>query len=415
MGELRDEEKLRADVDGALVDELYLRARASMTGLAFVLVLLRVFLNDVFPRSTAVRATFYVFLGAFALRIVHLLVARRATAVLASTRARHLSFAVGSTSTALCISALNLAAYPHLDAGQFASLAVCNTGITAVALVSLGGSPLLYHLYMLPILVPLIGVSAVGPLGAGMRFLPVMMTLYCAVLSAMSLHEHRLRHDNVVLRLRVGEMALIDSLTRLRNRRFLLEFMAVEVERVLRDWFRDGGSKPRLCLMMVDLDHFKAVNDKKGHAAGDAVLAQLGALLRDTVRTEDVVARWGGEEFVVVARDRGEDGGATLAERLRRQVAAHRFVLPSGETIALTCSVGFSVYPFVAASPRSLDWAEVLSLADAALYRAKSEGRNRAVGILSGEEAASRAREAMDEAKSDVMRARESGLVRLVG
>ncbi|MBI2391580.1 MAG: GGDEF domain-containing protein [Deltaproteobacteria bacterium] len=143
------------------------------------------------------------------------------------------------------------------------------------------------------------------------------------------------------------------------------------------------------------------------------MLEQLGVLLRETVRRQDVVARWGGEEFVIVARDAEDEIGAALANRVRHKVASHPFRLHSGETIKLTCSIGYSVYPFVPASPRALAWDDVLALADAGLYRAKQEGRNRAIGIVSGETAASR--DTVDEVKNDFDRARESGLVRLVG
>jgi len=414
LTEQPEDEHLREAVDEALVDELYLRSRASFAGLVLVMVILRMFLDDVFPRSRTLVIVFYTTVALFAGRFIATWYAeRRRQGWFASSRNRHLAFGVGSTTTALALSALNLAAYPHVDAVQFATLAVCYTGINAIALVSLGTSPTLYHLYMLPILVPMIGMSAMGPHAASLRLMPVMIMLFATVLSVMALHEYRLRRDNVTLRLRVAEMALADSLTKLRNRRYLLEFMTAEIEQVLRDWFGPREPKRRLWLMMIDLDHFKDVNDKKGHDAGDAVLAQLGAILRETVRRQDVVARWGGEEFVVVARDAEGDVGSILAERLRGKIAAYPFLLPSGETIHLTCSIGYSVYPFVAASPRSLGWEEVLSIADAGLYRAKQEGRNRVVGILSGE--TDGGRETVDTLKHDFDRARESGLVRIAG
>jgi diguanylate cyclase (GGDEF)-like protein len=409
-----DADAFREAVEEALVDELYSRARQSFVGLALVLGILRLLLDDVFAKSRALPVVFYAIVGAFAVRLVILFFARKKQGYFASVRRRHVVFAMGSTTIALGFCAMNLVAFPHLDAVQVATLAVCHTGINAIALVSMGGSPVTYHLYMLPMLGPLVVLSAIGPHGSGLRLLPVMIMLYITVLSVMALHEYRSRRDNILLRLRIAEMALVDALTQLRNRRYLHEFMDSEVEQVLRDWSGAGGARKKLWLMMVDLDHFKNVNDRYGHDAGDAVLRQLAVVLRDTVRKQDVLARWGGEEFVVVARDVEESAGSVLAERLRERVAAHDFVLPGSESIKLTCSIGFSAFPFVAESPRALRWDDVLGLADAGLYRAKQQGRNRVVGILSGETAHARGRAAVDEVKLDVERASVSGIVRLV-
>jgi diguanylate cyclase (GGDEF)-like protein len=405
-----DAQALHEAVEEALVDELFARARQSVLGLALVLVILRLLLDDVCKKTATLSYIFYSIVGAFAVRLAVLLYARKKQGFFKSVRRRHIFFAAGSTTISLGFCAMNLVAFPHLDAVQVATLAVCHTGINAIALVSMGGSPVTYHLYMLPMLGPLVVLSAIGPHGSGLRLLPVMIMLYITVLSVMALHEYRSRRDNILLRLRIAEMALVDTLTQLRNRRYLQEFMEAEVEQVLRD----DGRKKKLWLMMVDLDHFKNVNDRHGHDAGDAVLKQFASILRDTVRKQDVVARWGGEEFVVVAREVEESAGSVLAERLRERVARHEFTLPSGESIKLTCSIGFSAFPFVAESPRALRWEDVLALADAGLYRAKQQGRNRVMGILSGMSAHSHGRAAVDEVKLDVDRASESGIVRLV-
>lgn len=407
-------EHLREAVEESLVEELYARSRASFFGLALVLVILRLLLDDAFQRSRATSHAFGFLVAVFLVRIAGVSYARRKIGWFSSARHRHVAFAVGSTITALGLCAINVTAFPHLDAVQVATLAVCHTGITAIALLSIGTSPLVYHLYMLPILGPMVALSAIGPNGAGLRLLPVMIVLFMTVLSMMALNEYRTRRDNILLRLRIADMALVDALTQLRNRRYLQEFMGTEVEQVLRDWAGKGPRK-KLWLMMVDLDHFKDVNDRYGHDAGDAVLRQLAGILRDTVRRQDVVARWGGEEFVIVARDVEGGPAGALAERVRERVAAHRFELPGGETIPLTCSIGYSVYPFVATSPRALGWTDVLALADAGLYRAKQQGRNRVAGILSGETTDKSGRANVDEVKNDVERASQSGIVRLVG
>jgi diguanylate cyclase len=122
---------------------------------------------------------------------------------------------------------------------------------------------------------------------------------------------------------------------------------------------------------MIDLDHFKMVNDTHGHLVGDRVLQQLGDLLRRQVRSVDVVARYGGEEFVVVLPETDKEGGAVFAERIRVAVAEHDFS-DASDKLEVTVSIG------VAGTPGD-DIAfpeELLQQADTALYRAKEKGRN---------------------------------------
>jgi diguanylate cyclase (GGDEF)-like protein len=403
---------LEASVKESLVDELYTRSRSSFIGLALLLVILRQLLDPVFRVSGMLHAVFAAMVVVLATRVVLVLIARKKQGFFASVERRHVAFGIGSTTIALLFFAMNVVAYPHLDAVQLATLAVCQVGINAIALVNMGSSPTLYHLYMVPNLAPMVLMTAMGPNGSGLRMLPVLIVLFMTTLSVMALHEYRSRRDNILLRLQVAEMALVDALTKLRNRRYLLEFMTGEVEQVQRQWSQSSATssanRKRLVLMMVDLDHFKQVNDEHGHDAGDAVLRQLAEVLRDTVRKQDVVARWGGEEFVVVARMEGSEDGGALAERIRKAVESRRFVLADGAAITRTCSIGYASYPFWPLQPGVLGWDDVLAVADGALYRAKQTGRNRVVGIA-GIEPGDR-----ELVRKDFDRASERGLLRVV-
>jgi two-component system cell cycle response regulator len=164
---------------------------------------------------------------------------------------------------------------------------------------------------------------------------------------------------------RLEELATTDSLTRLLNRRALLERLSVEVDRARR-------FKSQLSLLMLDLDHFKGINDEHGHLVGDSVLRQMGAVLSHAVRTIDVVSRYGGEEFVLILPETATDGAVVFAERLRERIAEHAFELSADRTLHLTCSVGVATFPtsFVASTE------DLFARADEALYRAKSGGRN---------------------------------------
>ena len=128
-----------------------------------------------------------------------------------------------------------------------------------------------------------------------------------------------------------------------------------------------------LALMMIDLDHFKDVNDSHGHIVGDSVLRQLGDLLRDEVRSVDLAARFGGEEFVILLPDTDLEGAVVFAERLRKRVEEHDFA-EGGDPLRITVSVGVAAASVKGGvtEPESLT-----AKADEALYRAKNDGRNR--------------------------------------
>jgi diguanylate cyclase (GGDEF)-like protein len=175
----------------------------------------------------------------------------------------------------------------------------------------------------------------------------------------------------------IQEASLTDPLTRLRNRRFLEQTIGADLELAAR-----GGVDRDLVILMIDLDHFKSVNDEYGHAAGDAVLVALAELLLRTLRNSDTVVRWGGEEFLIVVRFVDRKHAPEVAEKVRSAVEAHPFLLPDGTVIRRTCSIGFAAWPFSPDAPRALSWERVVDLADAALYRSKHNGRNMWTGVL---------------------------------
>jgi len=185
------------------------------------------------------------------------------------------------------------------------------------------------------------------------------------------------------------EASFTDPLTQLRNRRFLMAHVEDEIALTLRRFERhqrqQAGGEPAtdhdLVFYMLDIDHFKSVNDQHGHAAGDAVLVETARRLRSVIRETDFLIRWGGEEFLLVARATHAGEARVLAERLRAAVAEAPFDLGDGRSLAVTCSIGFASFPFCAAEPRLASWSEVTRLADQALYVAKEEGRNRWLGV----------------------------------
>ena len=183
------------------------------------------------------------------------------------------------------------------------------------------------------------------------------------------------------------ETSLTDPWTGLRNRRFLTKRVEGDVALALRQYDnqRQRGTGPPiaadLVFFLIDIDHFKRVNDQHRHAGGDAVLRQMRSRLAQVFRESDYLMRWGGEEFLVLARSTARAHAAGLAERVRAAVADAPFVLDDGSRLHCTCSLGYAAFPLVPEQPRAHDWAAVLDLADSALFAAKHHGRNGWVGV----------------------------------
>lgn len=200
--------------------------------------------------------------------------------------------------------------------------------------------------------------------------------------------EHRLEHlvqqrtldlDRALQRLRAANQALVvethtDNLTGLRNRRYLAHFLA--------EWRRQGsvaalpGHPRRLAFVLLDLDHFKRINDAHGHLAGDEVLCQVAAILQEHAGHDGIAVRWGGEEFMLVLPAESVPQPAEFLERLRRRIAAQAFDLSSGGHVRLTTSLGFAEYPALADGSDLSDWNLAIEMADAGLYAIKTSGRD---------------------------------------
>jgi diguanylate cyclase (GGDEF)-like protein len=163
----------------------------------------------------------------------------------------------------------------------------------------------------------------------------------------------------------IRNIAIYDTLTNLYNRRYFEEKFEVEAQKS----FYSGTS---LSLVMVDIDHFKKVNDTFGHTEGDKVLLEIASLLKTSVRKKDTLARYGGEEFILILPEAGLEESSMIAERIRRLIENTPFEVGQAR-INLTVSLGISNLP----SHRPKSKEELVKMADQALYDAKRGGRNR--------------------------------------
>lgn len=169
--------------------------------------------------------------------------------------------------------------------------------------------------------------------------------------------------QNITDKKRVEELSVTDQLTRLHNRMFLENSFVREIKRAKR-------YEHPFSVIMVDIDHFKEVNDTYGHDVGDTVLITIADVLLKNIRETDILGRWGGEEFLIICPHTHLEDTAILSEKLRSAIELHPMEMVGHKT----CSFGISVF-----ESRDTGYKEVVKRADEALYRAKKDGRNRSV------------------------------------
>jgi diguanylate cyclase (GGDEF)-like protein len=187
---------------------------------------------------------------------------------------------------------------------------------------------------------------------------------HLAIIAAFSL-------ENAVNRARLIRSGFTDVLTGWHNRRYLQARLREELARCRRE-------NSALTCLMIDVDHFKRINDLYGHLAGDQVLHQVAHCIEAEVRSSDVAARYGGEEFVILLPATGRQSGGFLGERIRRAVAAERFEIDGrADPVPITVSIGVAEYqPDARQKDLKVAGERLLALADVALYEAKAAGRN---------------------------------------
>lgn len=170
--------------------------------------------------------------------------------------------------------------------------------------------------------------------------------------------------ENAILFQRTEQLTITDDLTKLFNSRYLNVYISREIKRCKRHGIP-------LSLIFLDLDGFKGINDQYGHLAGSATLTEVGRILAEAVRESDILARYGGDEFVAVLPETPPSGALVIAERIRKAIASHSFLKAEGLEARLSASFGISSYPDHALTPEGL-----IQKADQAMYRVKERNKN---------------------------------------
>ena len=188
---------------------------------------------------------------------------------------------------------------------------------------------------------------------------------------------------------RLEEASLKDPLTGIGNRRFFELTIPRDVQQTIRAYQTASPDTPPkdrdLVFFIVDIDHFKDLNDTWGHAAGDDVLVAMARRLASVIREADMLVRWGGEEFLIVSQSTSADAAQHVARRILDVIGGQPFETSDGLSISKTCSVGWAVFPWISRTPSAVSVDDIIKLADRALYMAKQGGRNCAIGLYPDE------------------------------
>ena len=407
------------EIQRQLVRDLYDRSRLAIVVMLVLTGVIGWAIAPALQADASVRLLFGILIVVTLGRLVLALVPRERREARASVKAQFIAFTLGVTLSSTIMGALVVLTWPLLDPARIAIVAVLTSGLVSGAVMSLGFSPMVYMIYMLPPVGALFFMALTDQRPSwGAGILATSFAIYAVAVLATSLDQRRTRRVAIKLGLQLSDLVVRDTLTKLHNRRFLQEFMTLESARIARDAtdMEQGRQPVRDVVMgiyMLDLDFFKHVNDSYGHAGGDAVLKQTAEVLTRAMRQSDDLVRWGGEEFVALARVKHPAHVRIVAEKLRSAIEDNEFTLPDGHVLRKTASIGYCSMPFSLVQPRMLTWEQVVSIADAALYLAKAEGRNRCVGVTLGSSRWENADEVCADVVHDLNSASERGLVKL--
>jgi diguanylate cyclase (GGDEF)-like protein len=223
--------------------------------------------------------------------------------------------------------------------------------------------------------------SAVWKFRIVLSLMAIVLFAYMGIVKQARLERELAKANHELL-----DASLTDMLTGARNRRFFRNTIERDVQQVLRSFISNSSPPLRnrdLVFYMIDIDHFKHVNDLFGHQGGDQVLAEVARRINSAARLSDVVIRWGGEEFLLLSHYTDRKEAQVLANRVLTSIGSEDYRLEGTQTpIGITCSIGWAAFPWKEEDPKVVPYEQVLALADYALYQAKGLGRNLAVGLL---------------------------------
>ena len=333
-------------------------------------------------RTRAVHIAFAACVAAVVLRLAIMYAAVKPLPGVGLSKRSHFMVTASSWSMATGLAGIYLSLGASVNAVQWLTLALMSTAVCAVGLLTATASVLRFT-GTVAIQMTALAYSLYRTGDPALDLVASFGLIFVLVLTLIARKNAAAVREKTLLTLRMRDMGLRDALTGLRNRAFAEELLNHRSTQVVEQWTEPGrrqlsaSSCRRLALVLIDIDHFKKVNDTHGHDGGDEVLVSFAKTAQSVLRSGDVVARWGGEEFMLILEVDDMVAAHAVAERLREAVAATPVVLSSGQSLAVTCSIGATPFPIDLRRPDAETWRETLKRADSSLYRAKALGRNR--------------------------------------
>jgi diguanylate cyclase (GGDEF)-like protein len=218
--------------------------------------------------------------------------------------------------------------------------------------------------------------------------------------------NEKLNHVNTQMKL----VSHTDELTGLKSRRFLFDQLPKDVEHYQRNAQSLEQQNKRLVLLIINIDNFSKINDAYGPIGGDSCLQQLATLLNTKTQGSDYVARWSGDEFLLLLRDFQRDDVDTYIKSLCRAIAEFNFKLPNGNSINITASMGWSFYPLPLLGGQVISWEVSVNLADVAVHQVKQRGGDGSATIIFDDELDAFEFEQSSHVESQLQSLQESGL-----
>lgn len=311
-------------------------------------------------------------------------------------------------------SPLEWASYPKLPPGKYTFRVRCASGDGGTSQVlsqPVEIVPALWQRRSFHVLAALAGLCALG-----LVFALRHRQMRERTVELERLVEKRTRELAVAAE-EMHRLSITDPLTGVRNRRDFEQRIRQDLAVAARSVARAYGDADRtttslsIAILLIDVDHFKRVNDTYGHEAGDSVLRGFAASIQRVIRESDTLFRWGGDEFLLLARQTEPTQVRVLVERIRGAVEVGMSDL-GGPSLSVTCSIGYTVYPFSVEAPWTYGWTELVAIADQGLYLAKTRGRNAYVGFCPARTSFSH--DELARIRNDAKGAARAGLVNVV-
>jgi len=384
-----------------VVEQLYQHAPASITAVIINTLIVGFTFRNIIPLSV-ILPWVLTNTGVLLSRLILVRTTLRTSFSSENYRARYVLFGVSAFLSGSAFGSAGIILISPANPSYNVFIYFLLGGLFAGSMGSYAINKALFFMYSAPVFLPVLIHFLIlgGELNTVMFFLgliflilmvTVMIRMNRSLISAirLSLQNHYLLIKTRKLNHRLLKLSLHDTLTKLKNRRFVFDVLKDEIDRFAYAKAKlhsthideDNLAGHVYGIFLIDIDHFKSVNDNYGHKAGDNVLIGFADTLRTLIRRNDAIIRWGGEEFLIILKRTEADYLKHFCSKVLSAVSSHSFSVKEDLCIQKTCSIGYASFPFCTDLPNLFTMEQTIEIADRALYHAKNTGRNRAIGV----------------------------------